>query len=193
MCQFSVFIVPVLVDNHLTPLLIMGYDGFISQRESSRSETKELKMNDLTSMITTKELTIAQLLRRISEGALDLAADFQRHADLWDNDRKSRLIESVIVRIPLPAFYIDATNEEKWLVIDGRQRLTALKQFVSDKTLKLSGVEHLKKELNGKTCAEINRSFQRRIEETQVPVHLLMKETPPEIKQTILLLTNRIN
>jgi hypothetical protein len=134
--------------------------------------------------IATREPTIEQLLRRIDEEALDLAPDFQRQANIWKPDVKSRLIESILIRIPLPAFYIDATDEENWLVVDGLQRLSALKQFVSDKTLKLTGLEYLIN-LEGKTYDELEPRYRRRILETQVIVYLIEKGTPPEFKFNI--------
>lgn len=137
--------------------------------------------------IVTRQPTIEQLLRRIDEKTIDLLSEFQRQADIWTDDAKSRLIESILIRIPLPAFYIDASNEDKWLVVDGLQRLSALNHFInnkSDKRLKLSGLEYLT-ELNGKTYDELERRYQRRILETQTTVYLIEKGTPIEFKYNI--------
>jgi hypothetical protein len=134
--------------------------------------------------VDTKPMTIDLLRLRIEYNELDLAPDFQRKADIWKDEAQSRLIESMLIRIPLPAFYMDATNEEKWLVVDGLQRLTTLKKFMVDKTLKLHGLEFLK-QFDGKGFDELPRNYQRRIAETQVTVYLIEKGTPDEVKFNI--------
>ncbi|NEN93919.1 MAG: DUF262 domain-containing protein, partial [Okeania sp. SIO3H1] len=135
--------------------------------------------------IITREITIKELLRKIGEKFIDLASDFHGYTDIWNDAVKSRLIESIIIRIPLPAFYVDGTNEKQWLVVDGLQRLSALKQFINDNTLCLTGLEYLDIELNGKTYKELDRKYQRRIEETQVTVHLIAPGTPAKVKYNI--------
>lgn len=134
--------------------------------------------------VDTRPMTIDLLLSRIEHKELDLQPSFQRKGGIWNEGAQSRLIESILIRIPLPAFYLDATNDDKWLVVDGLQRLTALKQFIVDKTLKLSELEFLT-HLDGKTHSELPRPFQRRILETQVTVYLIEKGTPSEVKFNI--------
>ncbi len=131
--------------------------------------------------VSTKYFTIGQLIERMEEKSLDLSPDFQRQF-VWKEGAQSRLIESMFIRFPLPAFYMDATNDEKWLVVDGLQRLSTIREFVVKKTLTLSELEFLGKEYNGKKYDDLPAVLKRRIKETQVIVYLIEKGTPPEVK-----------
>lgn len=139
--------------------------------------------------VITRNTQIAQLISRMENNELELQPDFQRSDSVWTMKTKSRLIESMIIRIPLPAFYFDATDDDKWLVIDGLQRLTTIKEFVIEKKWALRGLEFLK-ELEGKRFDELTRNYKRRIMETDIVMYQIQPGTPPEVKFAIF---SRIN
>ena len=108
-----------------------------------------------------------------------LRPDFQRLAGIWDNTRKSRLIESLLLRIPIPVFYVAADENEIWSVVDGVQRISTIYDYVTDK-FRLSRLEYLKK-LEGALYTGLPRQMQRRINETQFVVNVIEPGTPPEV------------
>jgi hypothetical protein len=89
------------------------------------------------------------------------------------------LVESLLLRIPLPVFYISADAKDRWSVVDGVQRLTTIYDFIKG-TFALRGLEYLM-QLEGLTFAQLPRSFQRRIEETSLQVHRIQDGTPEEV------------
>ena len=119
-------------------------DGTGIEPEDIESDSQITEPLDPTLIrVETKPMSLDALIARIREEDLDLAPGFQRKGGIWKDEAQSRLIESILIRIPLPAFYMDATNEDRWLVVDGLQRLTTLKRFVIDQELRLKGLEFL--------------------------------------------------
>ncbi len=94
--------------------------------------------------VEVKNTTVGQLADMLKNRMIDLQPDFQRHGDLWNKNKKSRLIESIVLGLPLPSFYfyIDE-SKEKWVVIDGLQRLCSINDFMVERTLKLGGLQFL--------------------------------------------------
>ncbi|MGH7497086.1 MAG: DUF262 domain-containing protein [bacterium] len=155
------------------------------ETEETHSEETIIRPFDPTLIrVETKPMTVDLIVSRIKEAEIDLTPGFQRKAGIWTEGAQSRLIESMLIRIPLPAFYMDATNEDKWLIVDGLQRITTIKSFVIDKKFKLTELEFLP-HLHDKTFDKLPRNFQRRILETQITAYLIEKGTPAAVKYTI--------
>ena len=129
--------------------------------------------------IRTVNIVVDQLVSRIGHDEIDLAPDFQRIAGIWDNKRKSRLIESLLLRIPIPVFYVAADENERWSVVDGLQRTSTIHAYVTG-GYGLTQLEYLTK-LDEYYYNDLPRSMQRRISETQLVVNVIESGTPKEV------------
>jgi len=114
-------------------------------------------------------------VRRIERGRFILDPDFQRDF-VWSEQKQSRLIESILMRIPLPVFYLAEDAEGRLIVVDGRQRLTTLQRFLTGQ-LKLALPD--RPELDGKVFGELEVRLQNRVEDSSL-VFYIMDHTVPE-------------
>ena len=149
---------------------------------SNPFSTKDISINN-------RIINLASLLDRLKYDEIDLNPDFQRNANLWDKNKMSRLIESILLKLPLPIFYFDVSNPDKWIVVDGLQRLSTIKKFILEKNLKLQNLEFLK-ELDGKTYEELPRNLKRTIYEAQINTYQIEAQTPKKVRYSIF---HRIN
>lgn len=134
--------------------------------------------------IAQKPLSLEGVLTRLEYNEINMKTDFQRKSGLWNAVTKSQLIESMMLRIPLPVFYFDGTYDDNWLVIDGLQRLSTFKEFFIDKTLELTGLEYFR-DYNGCKCDDLPRTYIRRMKETQLSLYIIQPGTPENVKFNI--------
>ena len=143
--------------------------------------------------ITHRPLRIDYLITQIEKGELPLTPPFRRESYLWDDGVQSRFIESLFVRIPIPAFYFVATGNNRLLVSDGVKRLTAIARFsLENRVLEKLELERLTlcqldflPDLNGKTYDELAPIFQRRITDALVAVYTIDQSTPPAVRYNL--------
>lgn len=130
-------------------------------------------------------VNLGSLLEQLEYKEIDLRPEFQRASDVWSQVKKSRLIESVLLGLPLPSFYFSEDSEtNKLLVVDGLQRLCAFSDFCITKKLKLKGMQFLTA-LEGVTYDELDRTQIRRIRSLKVTLNTLRKNTPQRVKLVI--------
>lgn len=132
-------------------------------------------------LIRTESRTIFDIIRRIDKGDYVMNPDFQRDF-IWPEDKQSKLIESVIMRIPLPVFYLAEDDEGRMVVVDGLQRLTTFQRFVNgDLKLNLPG----RNELNGKTFSDLESKLKNRIEDCNLVVYTIDSKVPERARLDI--------
>ena len=144
--------------------------------------------------IVSEPMVVANVIDQLKYGDILLEPDFQRHPNLWSPRQQSRLIESLIIRIPLPTFYFDRLDDDKLIVVDGLQRLYTLKKFMAlDKSdperLVLTELEYLK-EYEGKKFEGLPPVVQRRIKQQPLTTYIIRSGTPDKVRTSIF---NRIN
>ncbi|MGZ0079747.1 DUF262 domain-containing protein [Methylomonas sp. BW4-1] len=163
---------------------IQGNELDVEAEDTSSADKPKHPYDVAKLKMETKYLSIFQALRKIEKNEIILNPDFQR-AFVWDVTKQSRLVESILIRIPLPAFYIDATDQVSWNVVDGLQRLTTMYKYCRKQDFALIGLQFLT-ELEGLKFEELPPQYRILIEDdTPLLFYNLMPGTPVQAKYTI--------
>ncbi|EDW9991545.1 DUF262 domain-containing protein, partial [Salmonella enterica] len=138
--------------------------------------------------IAKEQSSVFELLRREARGQLVLAPEFQRKV-VWERKRQSELVESILMGIPIPLIYLFEDENGVRQIIDGKQRISALKLYVNDE-FPLTGLTMLP-ELCGMKFSEIPPILQAKLEDCQLHSYVIQPPTPEYVKFNIFERVNR--
>lgn len=170
------------------------YDTGIEDEPEEETEMDPFDPEQIS--IESKIVPMETLLRRLLQGTIILNPDFQR-AEVWTAEKKSQLIESIMLKIPLPMFYVSADEKNNYTVVDGLQRLSTIRSFVlGDRFLEdkieahrgsgftLQDMEfwksYNKSDFNG-----LPNNIKNRILETELRFTIINPGTPEEVRRNI--------
>lgn len=130
-----------------------------------------------------KNMPVSSLIAMLENDVIDLSPAYQREADIWSSKKQSRLIESLLLKLPLPSMYFEYDKQSrKYVVVDGLQRLCAIKRFAVDKSLRLSGLEFLQDLYGGKEYDDLSFQDQLELGLEEITVNVLKAGTPDMAK-----------
>lgn len=169
--------------------------NFEIEKEDLGETTIRVPFNPSDIKMDTQTVNLGSVFEMLEYGEINLKPDFQRSADLWSAIQKSRLIESILLGIPLPSFYFNEDELGNYEVIDGLQRLCALKDFIPtakerqdkklDSKLILQGLEFLGEQYEGMSYDDLSREDKRRISGHKITLNIINKTTPKKVKYII--------
>lgn len=170
-----------------TAEIVEEYDGNVATgvevEELEDSEQIAKPWDPEMIRVDTRQFSLRNILDLIDDGDIELAPDFQRN-QVWKDRQKSRLIESILLQIPLPAFYFAEDAEGLYRVVDGLQRLSTVHAFVRGEQFALKDLEYLK-DAQGKRHPDLAPAWKRRISNAQIVVHVVAPTTPDDVKYDI--------
>lgn len=125
-------------------------------------------------LIRNEVRTIYEVIRRINQEIYIMDPDFQRDF-IWLKDKQSRLIESVIMRIPLPVFYLAEDKQGKMIIVDGLQRLSTFQRFLKNE-LRLDLPS--RKGLHKRHFKDLSPKLQNRVEDCNLTFYIIDSQIP---------------
>jgi len=172
-----------------------GYFAGVESEPEGREHEEPFDPEQIS--IDTRSVIMEAIIRRLLQGTIRLAPAFQRK-EIWNSERKSRLIESLILKIPIPMFYVAADEKGNWDVVDGLQRLTTFKEFILGENFlktrnesirgegfKLQHLEFWSDKYNNVNFNNLPQILINRILETEFKFTIINPGTPEEVKRNI--------
>jgi len=175
------------LDKLLLEVLEAEQSGTENNESSENEEISPFNPDDIK--VNFKQFGLRLISEMIDDEDIDLSPDFQRNF-VWSSVQKSRLIESILLRIPLPMFYFSEDIEGKISVVDGLQRITTIKEFMDNK-FPLKSLEYLKESCEGKYFRDegrkvgIESKYVRWFNQTQFSVNVIDPTSPSKVKYDI--------
>ena len=153
-------------------------------KTASEPDPDEVPIRDRRLFTQPYDLVVQALVEQIRGGTIFLRPlserpSFQRRY-VWTNTLASRLIESILLNVPIPPCYLSQNEDFELDVIDGQQRLFSIYRFL-DNQFTLSGLEVLT-ELNSLRFHEVPEKMQRQLKTHTLRCVLITNESHPEIK-----------
>lgn len=125
--------------------------------------------------------TVFEVLRRINGGTYVMNPEFQRDF-IWDSNKRSKFIQSVLMRIPLPVFYLAEDKQGRVVVVDGLQRLSTFLHFVTG-NFRLKIPDNA--DLNDKRFEDLPPRLQNRIEDCNLILYIIDAKAPERARLDI--------
>lgn len=188
----------VTIKRSFTYIAIQKVDWFMENNETIIEHEEELETSHCsgevypmqTIKVSKAFYSVYELKRKFDrkDKGIVLDSSFQRD-EVWKLLQKSELIESVLMGLPLPIFYFNEDKKGRLVVVDGRQRLTAIFEFIDGK-YKLGELKIMSK-FSRKKFGDLDEIDKQRIEDYQLYAHLIQPPTPDRIKFDIFDRVNR--
>ncbi|UUE19364.1 DUF262 domain-containing protein [Microbacterium sp. J1-1] len=141
------------------------------------------------------DLQLETIVSRIEAGELDLQPDFQR-GEIWDTKRRQRLIDTILREWYVPAIHIVVDTDGEEVVLDGQQRLAAIRDFFADK-VKIDGTiephDELIASLNGLKYSKLPFSVRKAVNRFVLPIITLSEYGPQEPNELFFRLNQAYN
>ena len=133
--------------------------------------------------ISKMDFTVNSIIDKINRGKVNLRPSYQREY-VWTTRTASRLVESLLLNVPIPTMFFHETERGNMEVVDGKQRLTSIWAFMMEEfpdgtPFKLTGLE-VYEELNGKTFADLTETQQETIKDYPLNVHTISRQSQPD-------------